>query len=133
MFEWKAEYALQISSVDNQHQNLFRTAGELHAAISNGTGQAVLDKVLDRLIQYTTVHFAHEERLMAETGYPDLAAHQAEHAALTKQVLQFQEDFKAGRTSMTIQLMKFLQRWLEQHILKSDRLYAPHVKELAAS
>jgi hemerythrin len=129
MFEWKPQYSVQIASIDGQHQNLFRTAAELYAAMSAGQGKAAMSRILDRLVQYTSVHFAHEERLMRLHDYPEFAAHKAEHDALTKQVLTFQADFQAGRATMTVQLLHFLRDWLEKHIAASDQKYAPYLKD----
>ena len=131
MFEWSNSYSVGINSIDAQHQNLFALGRELHTAMSNGQGKASLAKILDRLVRYTTVHFAHEERLMRLADYPDLAAHAAAHAALTQKVLQFQKDFEAGRVTMTVQLLQFLKGWLSHHIQGSDQKYAPHVKSVA--
>jgi hemerythrin len=132
MFEWSATYSVGVGSVDAQHQNLFAIARELHAAMVAGQGKAALSRILDRLVSYTAVHFAHEERLMRLNDYPDLPAHKAEHDALTKQVVKFQDDFNAGRATMTVQLLQFLKDWLQRHIQQSDQKYAPHIKGRAA-
>ncbi|HEY1338046.1 MAG TPA: bacteriohemerythrin [Bryobacteraceae bacterium] len=132
MFEWKPEYSVSIPSIDAQHQGLFRTAGELHAAMTAGQGKAAMAKVLDRLVQYTAAHFAHEERLMAQHNYPDLAAHHAEHEALTKQVLDFQEKFQTGQALVTVQLLQFLKSWLEKHIQGTDARYSPYLMNKVA-
>src|SRR3954470_24863149 len=96
-----------------------------HAAMASGQTKGVLAKTLDRLVQYTAMHFAHEERLMRSHHYPNLAVHQAEHQSLTAQVLKFQADFQAGKATMTIQLLQFLKDWLEKHIKGSDTKYVP--------
>jgi len=127
MFEWKPQYSVHMSSIDGQHQNLFRLAEELYAAMSAGQGKESLSGVLSRLVQYCSVHFAHEERLMLVHGYPDLAAHQAQHAALIKKVLKFQSDFDAGHVAMTVHLLQFLKDWLQEHIAVSDQKYAPYL------
>jgi hemerythrin len=132
MFEWSASYSVGVSSVDAQHQHLFGLARELHAAMIAGQGKSALGRILDRLVGYTVVHFAHEERLMRLYDYPDASAHKAEHDALTKQVVKFQEDFNAGRVSMTVQLLQFLKDWLQKHIQASDQKLAPHLKDRAA-
>ena len=129
MFEWSNDYSVGIQSVDAQHQNLFAMARELHVAMTAGQGKAALAKILERLVQYTAAHFAHEERLMRLADYPGLASHTAEHQALTKKVLEFQADFQAGRTSITVQLLQFLRTWLQHHIQHSDLAYAPYLKE----
>lgn len=131
MFEWKSEYSVKIASIDGQHQNLFRMAEDLYAAMSAGQGKPALAKILDRLVQYTTVHFAHEERLMSLHRYPDMAAHMAEHRALTKQVLDFQKNFESGKALVTVQVLNFLKNWLKHHIAESDQRYVPFFKERA--
>jgi hemerythrin len=133
MFEWKPQYSVRIGSIDGQHQNLFRLAEELYAAMSAGQGRATLSRILDRLVQYTKVHFAHEERLMSLHRYPDLEAHMAQHRALTKQVMDFQAEFEAGHTVLTVQVLHFLKDWLQKHIASSDQKYAPYLIERAVA
>ena len=128
MFDWKNEYAVNIGSIDAQHQMLFAIGRELYAAMSTGQGKAVLGRILDRLVQYTTVHFAHEERLMQLHHYPDFAKHKAEHDELVKQVQAFQTEFESGRATMAVQVLQFLKDWLESHIKGSDSAYAPCLK-----
>ena len=128
MFAWNDRYSVRIHSIDAQHQSLFAIAQELYQAMSTGQGKLVTGRILDRLVTYTSSHFAHEERLMQARGYPDFEVHKAQHDSLRKQVLGFQSDFKAGRVAMTVQLLQFLRDWLTGHIDKSDRKYAPYLK-----
>src|SRR5579883_172590 len=129
MFEWNNTFSVGIGTIDAQHQNLFAIARELHSAMSSGQGKAALAKILDRLVQYTAAHFAHEERLMRLSDYPGLETHHAEHEALTQKVLELQREFAAGRTSISVQVLQFLRTWLQQHIQHSDMEYAPYLKE----
>ncbi len=61
MFEWKQEYSVGIQSIDAQHQQLFAIAHELYKAMTAGQGKSALSRILDRLVQYTAMHFAHED------------------------------------------------------------------------
>lgn len=133
MFEWSSNYSVGVTSIDAQHQNLFALARELHTAMSGGQGKASTGRVLDRLIQYTVVHFAHEERLMRLHDYPDAPAHRHEHELLTRQVMKFQEDFHAGKAVITVQLLQFLKDWLVKHIQSSDLRFAPCLKHKAVA
>ncbi len=133
MFEWKDTYSTGIHSVDGQHRNLFAIAEELYQAMSTGQGRAAVGRTLDRLIQYTATHFAHEERLMRMHNYPDLPAHKEQHDKLTAQVLEFQSDYRAGKVLMTVQLFQFLRDWLKEHIQTSDLKYAPYLLEKAVA
>jgi hemerythrin len=133
MFEWKDIYSTGIHSVDAQHRNLFAVAEDLYAAMTNGQGRAAVGRTLDRMVQYTASHFAHEERLMRLHNFPDFEAHKAEHDKLTAQVLQFQADFRAGKATITVQLLHFLRDWLQKHIQGSDQQYAPFLREKAVA
>jgi hemerythrin len=133
MFEWKTEYATGIGSVDAQHQTLFALGRELYGAMSSGQGKAVMGRILDRLVHYTQVHFAHEERLMQVHGYGDFVAHKAQHDALVKRVLSFQSEFKAGRATIAVQVLQFLKDWLEGHIKQSDMAYTGKLRASRAA
>jgi hemerythrin len=129
MFEWNNNFSVGIGSVDAQHQNLFAIARELHGAMTSGQGKAAMGRILDRLIQYTAAHFAHEERLMRLADYPGLETHRSEHEALTRKVMELQREFAAGKSSISVQVLQFLRTWLQQHIQHSDLAYAPYLKE----
>jgi hemerythrin len=125
MFQWNDSYNTGIGSVDAQHKTLFQIANRLHEAMTAGQGKAALGSILERLVQYTAAHFAHEERLMRLSDYPELAAHKALHEALTKQVLEFQAKFQTGQATMSVQLLHFLKNWLVGHIQGTDMKYVP--------
>jgi hemerythrin len=129
MFDWKGEYATGIKSIDSQHQNLFAIGRELYAAMSTGKANNQLASILDRLVQYTAAHFAHEESLMRMHQYPNFDKHKADHDALVKQVVAFQVDFKSGRIAMAIDVLHFLRDWLAKHIQGTDFAYIPFMKE----
>ncbi len=125
MFAWNSSYMTGIASIDAQHQNLFHIGAKLHDAMTAGKGKTVLSTILQRLLQYTEGHFAHEERLMRIHAYPDFEAHKAQHDALARQVREFQARLESGQATMTVQLLYFLKNWLVDHIQGSDLKYAP--------
>jgi len=133
MFDWNNSYAIGIASIDAQHRILFELSGKLHQAMSAGQGKAAVGPILERLLEYTKAHFAHEERLLRLHDYPDLAAHKAQHDALTKQVADFSAKFKSGQAAITVQLLQFLKNWLVDHIKGCDMKYAPHLATRAVA
>jgi len=132
MFNWKAEYAVGHPDIDSQHKRLFQLAAELHSSMLAGHGKEILNRVLNNLISYTKHHFAAEEQLMADSGYPDYLQHKAKHDQLTAQVVEFQKDFVAGRTAITVDLLQFLSNWLQHHIGLTDRKIAAYLHERSA-
>jgi len=133
MFEWSDNFSVHIESVDAQHKKLFRIAEDLHKAMAAGKAKTVLGTILGQLVDYTAMHFQHEERLMRIHDYPDFARHQAEHELLKKQVLDFQVEFMSGRAALTVDLMIFLRTWLQKHIKSSDFQYAPFFRDRAVA
>jgi hemerythrin len=133
MFEWRNEYSVQIGSVDAQHRMLFAIANELYASMTAGQSKVAMGRILDRLVQYTKMHFAHEERLLESHHYPEFSAHKAQHDALTAKVLQFQQDFSQGKVSMSVQLLQFLKNWLENHIKGTDHKYSQFLRSKAVA
>jgi hemerythrin len=133
MFEWKPEYSVQIPEIDTQHQRLFVLAGELHAAMAQGKGKAVLEQSLSQLVDYTKSHFAAEEKLMGRYAFPKAVEHKAEHDKLAGQVLDLQKRFRTGEATLSLSLMMFLKNWLEHHIAGSDQQYSAFIRgKLAA-
>lgn len=128
-FQWKDTYSVKVMALDNQHKKLFDLVNELHGAMSNGHGKDVAGDVLRRLIDYTVDHFSSEERLMEKHHFPGLAAHRAEHKALTEKVLAFKTEFDAGTSNVTPQLLMFLQQWLRNHIQSVDQKYGDFLNQ----
>ena len=133
LFTWNEKFRIGQAQIDGQHQQLFRLADELHAAMIKGAAKQSMAEILSRLISYTRSHFSNEESLMRSSGYPIIASHKQEHDDLTRQVVNLQHDFEAGKISVTLDTMKFLRSWLEHHILGSDLKIAAYLQARAKS
>ena len=125
MFEWNSKYSTGIASIDTQHQGLFSLGAELDAAMRAGKARDQMGTILTHLVQYTAAHFAHEERLMQLHRYPEYMAHKAQHDDLTRQVSQFYQEFQSGQIAISVQLLTFVEDWLQHHIGESDQGYGP--------
>lgn len=112
---------MKVAALDNQHKKLFDLVNELYIAMSQGHGNDTAGDILRRLIDYTVHHFSAKEMLMQKHIFPGLAAHRAEHKALTDKVLAFKKQFDAGSSNVTPQLLTFLQQWLKNHIQTVDQ------------
>ena len=108
--------------LDNDHKRLVDMVNNLFDGVQSGQGKEALGKILDGLIGYTVDHFKREEQFFAQTGYPDNAAHKAQHEDLCKQVLTVQAKYKGGATAtLSLEVMNFLKNWLINHIQGSDK------------
>jgi hemerythrin len=121
---WKPQYSVNIEAIDRQHQGLVDLIRQLQEAMWEGRGQAFQRTLLDRLVDYTQVHFAFEEKLLQERAYESLAEHVEQHRMLTSQVRDLQQRMHEGKVISNASMMLFLRHWLIDHILEQDQKYA---------
>lgn len=125
--EWGPDFVLGIQEIDDQHHRLVDLVNQLNAAMKSGQGAAQLGQIFEELKEYTVHHFANEEAMFEEYGYPGTVGHVAEHKKLVNQVLELEAKFKSGKAALTNDVMKFLKDWLAGHIQGVDKKYVPHM------
>lgn len=126
---WRDDLSVGIEAIDNDHKNLLHLINNLQTAVYYPTGEAFERQALDELVDYTKHHFAREEQLMQENGYPDYAEHKKEHEAMIGKVGGFLEAYEKDRENTIDELTKFLKTWLIDHIEGTDQKYAPFLQD----
>jgi hemerythrin-like metal-binding protein len=76
---WKPFYTVNDPALDAQHRQIIEILNTLYLALNAADTVAVTRRAMDQLVRYTHTHFADEERVMKEIGFPDLTAHKALH------------------------------------------------------
>jgi hemerythrin len=124
LFEWTPEYSVSVVRFDNEHKKLFSLMNELNEAMQAGQGRMMVLHVLQELADYVRKHFEAEEEAMRAAGYSGLEDHIAEHKALSAAVTKYHAEYDAKSGSLAIDLLFFLRKWLQRHILVTDRKYS---------
>ena len=127
LMEWTPSLSVNVKQFDEHHQHLFDLLNTLHDCMRVGKGREVVDEIVDALADYAKKHFAAEELVMAKTNYLGLTAHRAEHRKFIATVDRIQKQSSDHRSVQTHEVISFLQGWLKNHIMKSDRAYGPHM------
>jgi hemerythrin len=115
------DYIDHNAEIDRQHQIPFNLLKRLHDAMLLGRGKEILGVILSQAKAHASEHRAYEEKLMADTRYPDYREHIQQHEELQRKTSPFFERFERGETTMTIELSLFISSWTEQHIKTTDR------------
>lgn len=124
--EWTDALSVGIQEIDEQHKVLIGLINRLfEETVINKSNPHVIQDVIHDLVEYTIVHFAVEESLFRIFGYPDIDAHMKLHQALKQQVLDIQDKVRKGDVMVNTELLMFLKKWLENHIMHEDKRYAP--------
>lgn len=125
LLTWNHSCTVGVRAMDDQHGILMDTMNELRLAMVRGSGREQVSELLDRLIEFTRMHFWSEEQLMEQTGYPGLAEHRAEHHTMLAQILQSTHRVQYGEGVKMRPLLRFLREWFTEHIEGLDREYGP--------
>ena len=127
-FPWSQDYSVGVRLIDNDHKELVELVNSLYDQIEKSGNQAKIAAALAFLARYVREHFAREEALMADYGYPGLAPHLASHHKLAAKIHAAQRVFNAEPERLDPQkLLLFLREWLVQHILREDMKYVPYL------
>lgn len=121
---WNPSFSIGVEAFDVEHQELMRMINDLHQDLQAGKGQDAGQAIVTRLIDYTAVHFAHEEAELQRHGYPQRRLHREQHEKLKARVAEFHARLTHGQNSLiAIEMLRFLKTWLEKHIQSEDRHY----------
>lgn len=129
LIQWKSEYETGIAKIDMQHKELIKMINELHEAMGAGKGKEVLGGLLERLINYTIMHFSTEEDLMLKYKYEESNSHLAKHKDLRDKVSELKKNYDSGKVVISMNVMTFLKEWLQTHIVGTDVKFGKFLKE----
>ena len=124
LIEWKDSLSVKINEIDFQHKKLIDYLNELHEAMKTGKTKDAMGSILSKLLSYTKSHFSNEEKYFKQFNYPQAAVHIEEHEKFIAKVTDVKNRFDKGTTSVSIELIKFLTDWIQNHINETDKAYS---------
>ena len=129
LLTWNQAGTVGVRAMDDQHGILMDTMNELRLAAVRGSGREQISEVLDRLIEFTRMHFWSEEQLMEQYNFPGMAEHRSEHQRLLAQILQSSHRVQHGDKMQMRPLLCFLRESYTEHIEGMDREYGPWLND----
>ncbi|MBF0188744.1 MAG: hemerythrin domain-containing protein [Magnetococcales bacterium] len=127
------EYILGHDAIDTQHEVLFCIYKEVEHYLNVSDNAFPVEAIFNGLTHYVGTHFAYEEVLMKESGYPDRPNHEHEHATLCSHVGGVVSDYAEAegdqeqQLAIVRELKAFLDTWLTMHISVVDRQMVEHL------
>lgn len=132
-FAFAEKYRTGIEFVDNEHKRLFEIIGETYHLITAHTLHDKYDeiiKIINDLKDYTIFHFTDEEEYMKKINYAQLESHQALHEAFILKIKEVNlDDLDDNQQNYLFGIIDFLLAWLDEHIMKVDKLIPVQVLE----
>lgn len=125
MYELKDEYLTGIELIDREHKRLFEIADEAYQILHN---EFIPDKydnmcdILDKLKEYTLMHFEHEEQYMEEIGYSKILSQKVQHQEFREKLDTVDlNDVDKDPEAALQDILTFLTEWLVDHIMHLDK------------
>jgi hemerythrin-like metal-binding protein len=118
---WKPAYEVGVPEIDEQHKILLSYVNKLEEAKGLENNEKVIRETIVNVVNYTKTHFADEEKLMREAGYPLAGQHQALHAGIINQVVSILEKLKTQQSVAVDELLHFLRDWFINHVIEHDK------------
>lgn len=79
---WNDAYNVGDETMDAQHKAIMELFHETLNALGDGGQIKAARQLYGKLMDHIRIHFATEENIMCEVGYPDFQRHQQEHNVL---------------------------------------------------
>ena len=126
---WSSELEVGIPLIDEQHRWLVDRTNQLYDSLAGSEqDSAEISEVLEGLMDYTMNHFIAEEEIFLRLGYPETAAHKAQHDQFTAQIMDLLRRHDSGERSGS-ETLDLLADWLVHHILKVDKAYVAFFRD----
>lgn len=116
--------------IDSEHKQLIKAINDLLEACSKGQGRAQVAQTAKFVYDYTSKHFADEERLQLQYKYPDYPNHKRYHESFKKSILDIMKklDQQGATVAMVSEINLTLAGWLTNHIKREDKKLAAFIR-----
>ena len=117
-----------VAAIDHQHRGLVDIINALYDVTLNKKSGTTLERIFGDLDQHIDEHFAYEEQLFAETGYPHAHEHRAIHEAFRQRIADYRASARGAKdTIVAAELLHLLKQWMNGHMQDADRDACRHL------
>jgi diguanylate cyclase (GGDEF)-like protein/hemerythrin-like metal-binding protein len=127
--KWQSEWASGDYEIDEQHKKLIQATNELLDMSFSVIYSDKIIKHFDILIEYLINHFAYEEKIIFDNGYPDFENHIRVHKNLVEKILQFKNNFHSGNFEYLDFFEILVNDIIIGHIINEDINYFPYISK----
>lgn len=127
---WDSEkFSVDVKEMDEQHRKWIDIINRLHTSLIGQDLSVPPELAIREMIDYTKLHFKHEEDLMHDVQYPSFQKHKQEHENFIVKIDKLDQDINNGTNILKTQIMSILKNWLIDHICKMDKAYGAFISK----
>ena len=122
--EWNDALSMGIPEIDVEHRHFIKLVNELNEAIIARMDLAEIKRRMQAILDDAAAHFAHEEALFGEWGYPAAGEHAKKHALITQALRKIMGKFERDDIEYEwIEAGLAIKKVLIEHLLTEDMKY----------
>lgn len=129
LLTWSHECIVGVQAMDDQHGILMDTLNELRFMLVRGANRRDISLQLERLIEFTQMHFLSEEQLLRQQGFPGADEHKTAHQSLLTRLYTALEQVNREEALHFSSLLEFLPSWYQDHVEQLDQPYGKWLNE----
>jgi hemerythrin-like metal-binding protein len=123
VFTWLPECSVGVKEIDEQHKQLISIMNTLFNSIDDLVGEKTLKDIINQIVAYAQYHFATEEKYFDLFNYEHTEEHKASHKKLLAHVSNFLSLPHKSIKQASLDLLDYLQDWMNEHLLYEDKKY----------
>lgn len=128
--DWTDELSVCIPEIDAEHQHFIGLVNELNEAIASRMDLAEIKERMQAILDDAVLHFAHEEKLFKEWGYPEAEDHAKKHAQAVLALGEIMGGFRRGGVEYEwIEAGLKVKKTLIDHLLTEDMKYRDYCRK----
>jgi len=108
-------------SVDSHHLKYILQINDLVDILNGEKEKKEMLTIFHKILYYAETYFIDEEIFYQKNNYTNLIAHKQQHKEFVEKISYFREAFQNNEDDICVKIMKFLDRWYKEHILKEDK------------
>ncbi|MDX8338744.1 hemerythrin family protein [Draconibacterium sp. IB214405] len=120
---WSDKLSIGNRVMDNDHQSLIEIYNNLVDFMETNGNRNDFAAILSKMTDYSLAHFKKEEAYMEEIAYPELNKHIRLHGEYIYKIAMFNYDLLGANPPDPGDIIKFLEKWWQSHILSVDIKY----------
>jgi len=129
LIEWREAYETGSASIDHEHRELIGLINALYGTLGGTGARDEVTDFLDEIHARIAAHFALEERMMRDIGYPEVAGHKADHERLLDEIRDIMDQHAAdGNFDYEDVLAERLRVWFTEHFQTLDARLEKYLK-----
>jgi hemerythrin-like metal-binding protein len=127
--QWSDDLSVSIPEIDAEHQHFILLVNALNEAILMRLAVEEIQKLMKAILEDADKHFAHEEALFREWGYPEAEQHAQRHAQVLQALHKIMHGFEHNSVEYEwIEAGLQVKQALIEHLLAEDMKYRDYVR-----